>query len=209
MEDELAEETEKLMSVMKPILEVATRDYPALSWIKGYVRFNGRLGEGVFKFQFSRFSSYIDNLGLQGVALAEETLRENFVVEKASYGEWNMGQLGFYVMGNYLDTKEIVKWLNVNLLGKVEKSDPVMLEDLSTEFKKDFEYQNKKKDLGDSGVFFDGNFFRDVHGKPLAGHPNRDKLFADHLEEENRKIGEKNVWHRDNEKLRRKFYQGN
>ena len=100
------------------------------------------------------FSSYIDNLGLQGVALAEETLRENFVVEKASYGEWNMGQLGFYVMGNYLDTKEIVKWLNVNLLGKVEKSDPVMLEDLSTEFKKDFEYQNKKKDLGGNLILF-------------------------------------------------------
>jgi len=65
---------------------------------------------------------------------------------------------------------------------------------------KEMEYENRRNDLGDEGIFFDGHFFRNCFGDPLEGHPNRDNMFQDYLNEENRKINEFNMMNRENEK---------
>lgn len=208
LQDELAKELEDLKEYIKPMLEAFTRDYPLVKYMRGYVRFTDKLEDGVYLFQFSRWNCFEKKLDI-GTSVSDVELAPSFMVKQASYTDWNVGKLGFYIMGSYIDSKEIVKWLNMNLLPRLEKKLPMVIDDLEDEFLKDMEYNNRKNDLGDAGVFFDGHFFRNLYGDILEGHPNREKMFQDYLDEENKKINEENTLNRENEKLKRKFYQNN
>jgi len=208
IQDELAAELESLKEYIKPMLQSFTRDFPLVKFLRGHVRFSDKLEEGVYLFQFSRWSCFERNVKVK-TSISEVELAPDFMVKQAAYEDWNVSNLGFYVMGDFIDSKEVVKWFNMNLLPKVDKKLQLVLEDLDPEFMKNMEYENRHQDLGDEGVFFDGYFFRNLFGDVLEGHPNRDNIFQNYLNEENRKINEFNTMNRENEKLKRKFYQNN
>lgn len=81
--------------------------------------------------------------------------------------------------------------------------------DLTDEMRKDMEYEKRAWGL-ESGMFFDGHFYRNVYGDILTqGHPKRQEIYQEYIDSENKKIAEFNQKSKENEKYRRKFYQNN
>ena len=120
MQDELADELETLKEYIKPMLQAFTRDFPLVKFLRGHVRFSDKLDEGVYLFQFSRWSCFERKLKMK-TNISEVELAPEFTVKQATYEDLNVSNLGFYIMGDYIDSKDVIKWFNMNLLPKVER----------------------------------------------------------------------------------------
>lgn len=120
LNDEIAEETDKLLALMKPLLNMDTRRFSCVFNIKGNVRFTDELENGVFKFQISNCCSFEEKLSNVKTSVEKIQVEENLELYKPVYENFGIEQLGFYISGKFLETKELVNWFNKNLLPPID-----------------------------------------------------------------------------------------
>jgi len=161
---------------------------PHLYTIKGYVRFDGELKDGIFEVTIN--SNYIIVRPLKNVKTHLKSGDKEPEPSEIHYENFDINELGFLFYGeNITGNKPAVVAILKDLIRPMkEKKKLLTKESISPEKMYELEIENRGWGLED-GVYFDGRYFKDWDGNILAHHPRRDELIEKYLAEENSKIG--------------------
>jgi len=172
VKDVFADEYQRIIKLLQGIKQP---NLPHIKRIKGLFRKEGKLSEGIFSLYLSPYAEWIDDFEIETSIELVTKLDHEF--EKPTYTEFSVEEVGFYIYGNNLDRKELIRWFNKNLLTvsvflknkQIDLQRPRTRANITLEEIKNLELKNCYTDLG--GAVFDGHFFRNMQGEVLSGHP--------------------------------------
>lgn len=78
------------------------------------VRFEGELEKGIYSLYISEFAEWIEDFEIS--TTVKKVAKNGTTLEKPTYEDFSVSEIGFYIYGKNLNVKDIVKWFNKNMI---------------------------------------------------------------------------------------------